>query len=103
ISLISATWRKDLGELPVASGAWTSHMARANEGQSIGKAETVSAEQLTDWEKWHLESAEAHAAVAGDTLKIAWTGQPGLYLLRSPTVTIPRGETLLVPFTASVQ
>ncbi len=104
VSLTSANWRLEMGELPASTQGWFSHEARVPGDRDTTVEESASKNQeIGDWAAWEVQSPEFQRSFADSTLSLEWAGGVGLYLLKSPPIALQPGETLFLPLTASVQ
>lgn len=104
VSLTSASWRIEMGELPAPTQGWLSHESRVPGQHDAPTVEaTTNNQEIGDWATWKVESPELQHSFLDSTLKLAWDGAAGLYLLKSPAVVLQPGETFFIPLTASVQ
>ena len=104
VSLTSASWRLEMGELPTPTQGWFTHEATIPQHRDVSSDDTPSkSEVIGDWAAWKVESPDLQRSIIDLTLKLGWSGAAGLYLLKSPAVALQPGETLFIPLTASVQ
>lgn len=104
VSLTSASWRLEMGELPAPTQGWFTYEARIPQHDDVAGGNASSEDRaIGDWSAWTDELPDLQHSSIDSTLKLAWKGAAGLYLLKSPVVALQPGETLFVPLTASVQ
>lgn len=110
-SLVLASGKRELGQLPTTSGEWVTHVARpvgrhedAAPAPSKSAASTeIESSRPPTWAAWTQPTSGADITTADDSVTLRWTGAAGPYLLESPPVPVSPQSIVVLPLRARIR
>ncbi len=109
-SLVLASGKRDLGQLPTTAGEWVTHVARPvsrHDDAATAPAGAASNEfensHPPTWATWARPTSGAGISIADDAVTLRWTGAAGPYLLESPPIPVSPHGILVLPLRARIR